>query len=339
MRSFQAAPAGAALLAAVLTGCGGATAASAPQDPCYPVADFALTERSGKTIHRDDLKGKVWVASFIFTCCNQACPQITRSMADLQDHLAGREGVLLVSFSVNPTVDDPATLRAYADSHGADPERWLFLTGEEALIYRLIRDSFHLHVEQNQGKERTPGNEVMHSPRLVLVDRQGQVRGYYDATQPEEVAQLRQRLAVMLSPLPAVNAGLNGLSAALLVIGYVTIRARRVRLHKACMLLALGVSAVFLASYLYYHLVVAGGQPTRFQAEGLPRLVYLGVLLSHTVLAIVAAPLALFTAYQGLRGQLPRHVRVARWTLPIWLYVSLTGVVVYWMLYHLYPSA
>ena len=104
------------------------------------------------------------------------------------------------------------------------------------------------------------------------------------------------------------------------------------------MLLALGVSALFLTSYLYYHLGVRHGQHTPFTGEGWVRTVYLAILLSHTVLAVLVAPLALFTAYQGIRDRLARHVRVARWTLPLWLYVSITGVIVYWMLYDLYPS-
>jgi uncharacterized membrane protein YozB (DUF420 family) len=147
----------------------------------------------------------------------------------------------------------------------------------------------------------------------------------------------------MIGPdgLPSVNAVLNATSALLLVTGYKAIRARRVPLHKACMLSALGVSAVFLASYLYYHFVVKAGQPTYFsdRAPDAPRWagwLYKAILSTHTLAAIVAAPLALFTAWQGLRGNLKRHVRVARWTLPIWLYVSITGVVVYWMLYRLY---
>jgi len=138
--------------------------------------------------------------------------------------------------------------------------------------------------------------------------------------------------------LPSVNAFLNGLSAVLLVAGYRAIRRRRVALHQTCMLTALGVSVLFLVSYLYYHFQVKGGQPTRFLGEGWVRPVYLTILLTHTVLAAVAAPLALVTAYLGLRGRLKRHVRIARWTLPIWLYVSVTGVVVYWMLYRLYPA-
>jgi uncharacterized membrane protein YozB (DUF420 family) len=148
----------------------------------------------------------------------------------------------------------------------------------------------------------------------------------------------------MIGPadLPSVNAVLNTISALLLTAGYKAIRARRIALHKICMLAALGVSAVFLASYLYYHFAVKAGQPTRFSerapdAPGWVGMLYLAILLSHTVLAVVAAPLALFTAWQGLRGNFKRHVRVARWTLPIWLYVSITGVVVYWMLYRLYP--
>jgi putative membrane protein len=141
--------------------------------------------------------------------------------------------------------------------------------------------------------------------------------------------------------LPAVNAVLNGTSAALLVLGYLAIKGRRITIHKACMLSALAVSALFLTSYLYFHFVVLEAKATRF-AERWPdssepvRYLYYAVLGSHTLLAIAAAPLALVTASLGLRNRLAGHVRLARWTLPIWLYVSLTGVVVYWMLYRLY---
>ena len=138
--------------------------------------------------------------------------------------------------------------------------------------------------------------------------------------------------------LPFLNAVLNGTSAMLLLVGYAAIRRRAIGIHRACMLSALVVSVVFLTCYLYYHLVVRKGEPTRFTAQGWVRPFYFTLLVSHTLLAAVAAPLALVTAYQGLRLRYKRHVRIARWTLPIWLYVSVTGVVVYWMLYHLYPS-
>jgi putative membrane protein len=147
----------------------------------------------------------------------------------------------------------------------------------------------------------------------------------------------------MISPddLPGVNAILNSSCVVLLILGYKAIRSGRVALHKACMLMALVVSAVFLGSYLYFHLVHRHGVATSFvgQNPSAPhwvRYIYYGVLLSHTVLAIVTAPLALYTAYLGLKNRLARHVWIARFTLPIWLYVSITGVVVYWMLYRLY---
>jgi uncharacterized membrane protein YozB (DUF420 family) len=136
--------------------------------------------------------------------------------------------------------------------------------------------------------------------------------------------------------LPSVNATLNAASACLLTLGYAAVRRRWLRLHAGCMLTALGVSVVFLASYLYYHLVVQGGKATAFSGEGWVRPLYFTVLISHMVLAAVVPPLALATIYQALRGQFARHVRLARWTLPTWLYVSVTGVVVYWMLYHLF---
>jgi uncharacterized membrane protein YozB (DUF420 family) len=144
----------------------------------------------------------------------------------------------------------------------------------------------------------------------------------------------------MIGPedLPSVNAALNGTSAVLLMAGYAAIRQRKIGVHKTCMLTALAVSTAFLASYLYYHFVVRGGKPTPFTGEGAARVVYFTVLLSHTVLAATVAPLAIITAYLGLRERINKHRRLARWTLPIWLYVSITGVVVYWMLYQLFPS-
>lgn len=140
--------------------------------------------------------------------------------------------------------------------------------------------------------------------------------------------------------LATVNAGLNGSCLALLVAGYVAIRARRETVHMVCMLAALAVSALFLGSYLYLHFVVKDGKPTYFteQHPDAPAWVgqlYLIVLGTHTVLAAIVPVLALYTAYLGLRDRRARHVRLARWTLPIWLYVSATGVVVYWMLYQM----
>jgi len=133
-----------------------------------------------------------------------------------------------------------------------------------------------------------------------------------------------------LADLPLLNASLNATSAVLLVIGYMLIRRGRVRQHRAVMISAFIVSTLFLTSYVIYH-ANAGSKP--FPGHGPVRLVYFAILITHIILAAAVPPLALITLTRGLRGRFDRHVAIARWTLPIWLYVSVTGVVVYWMLY------
>ena len=136
-----------------------------------------------------------------------------------------------------------------------------------------------------------------------------------------------------IADLPALNASLNALASVFLVAGYIMIRSGRRDAHKRCMLLALATSALFLASYVVYH-ANAGSVP--FRGVGAIRVVYFAVLIPHVILAATILPLALVTVARGLRGDYDRHVRIARWTLPLWLYVSVTGVIVYLMLYHLY---
>jgi putative membrane protein len=138
---------------------------------------------------------------------------------------------------------------------------------------------------------------------------------------------------VEITDLPALNASLNALASVFLVIGYVLIRNGRRDAHKRCMLTALTTSALFLISYVIYH---ANAGSVRFGGTGAIRVVYFAVLIPHVILAATILPLALVTTARGLRGDYPRHVRIARWTLPLWLYVSVTGVIVYAMLYHLY---
>lgn len=135
-----------------------------------------------------------------------------------------------------------------------------------------------------------------------------------------------------LRQLPTLNAALNAASAVLLVLGYRYIRRREIRAHRVCMLAAFGASTVFLVSYLTYHYQVGS---VRFSGTGWLRGAYLTILASHTLLAALVPPLAIVTLSRALAGRFDRHRRIARWTLPIWLYVSVTGVVVYWMLYHL----
>src|SRR5262249_52173318 len=176
------------------------------------------------------------------------------------------------------------------------------------------------------------GQAVEHAFTLVVVDRHGHVRGYYDGLpdrrwpDPEEsqtifetgTRRLKRQVDALLTPeappylprdFPRFNATLNAACAVLLLLGYAAVRRRLVRLHAACMLAALAVSALFLSSYLYFHLAIKGGKATRFedQAIGAPdwvRTAYLIILGTHTVLAAVATPLALYTAYQGLRGRI-----------------------------------
>jgi putative membrane protein len=133
------------------------------------------------------------------------------------------------------------------------------------------------------------------------------------------------------SDLPHLNAILNASSALLLLFGYVSIRRRNINLHRLFMLAGLGCSAAFLISYLLYH---AHAGSVRFQGKGWIRPVYFSVLLSHTFLAALIVPLVAITLRLALRKQFSGHRRVARWTFPLWIYVSITGVIVYIMLYH-----
>jgi len=136
-----------------------------------------------------------------------------------------------------------------------------------------------------------------------------------------------------VSDLPALNASLNGVATAFLVAGYVLIRRRRIAAHRASMMAAVAASALFLVSYVIYH-ANAGSRP--FTGTGPIRAIYFFILLTHIVLAAAIVPMVLITLSRALRERFDRHAAIARWTLPIWLYVSVTGVVIYVMLYRLY---
>jgi protein SCO1/2/putative membrane protein len=279
------------------------------------------------------------VAHFFFSQCNGDCNKTRPVMHRLQEVFAGKPDVMLVSISVNPDGDTAEQLQRYAQEQDADPDQWLFLTGSEAEVHAVIQNSFKKSAWRNRDA-KSPGDAFGHSPDLLVIDRDGVIDGYVDGKSPdaaEVVARHVRDVAGRKYVLPAVNAALNGSCTLLLIAGYVAIRRRQEKPHIACMVLALVVSAVFLSCYLYFHFVTQAGQPTAFRGEGWVRPLYFTILLTHTVLAATVAPLALYVAYQGLRDRRPQHVRVARWTLPIWLYVSVTGVVVYWLLYQVYP--
>lgn len=143
---------------------------------------------------------------------------------------------------------------------------------------------------------------------------------------------------MQVSDLPAVNAGLNGLATVLLSLGFVFIRQGRREAHRRCMLGAFATSCVFLITYVSHKILVQGAH-TRLGAEGWIRGFYYAMLLSHIVLAAAIVPLALMTLSRAWRGRLEAHRRLARWTWPVWMYVSVTGVLIYFMLYHWFPAA
>jgi protein SCO1/2/putative membrane protein len=282
-------------------------------------------------------------------------------MQRLQARLA-KTNVLLVSISVDPENDTPAVLRAYAQQFGASPDRWWFLTGRKSAIHDLVQQRFKLSLVEAPADRAAGAEAISHSDRLALVDR-GRIFGFFESSNPDALDALvarasRQALPSWVRTLPAVNASLNALCGALLLIGWFLIRRRpvavdkefvpmpspralgklaelpTVRAHATCMVLAVTTSALFLASYLVYH-SHAGSMP--FRSGGVPRVIYFTILVSHTTLAIAVVPLVFLTLSRALRQHFADHARIAQLTFPIWLYVSITGVVIYLMLYG-YPA-
>src|SRR5216684_4265885 len=149
------------------------------------VPEFVLVNQDGQNFGSAQLQGKIWIADFIYTTCPGPCPMISSRMSDLQKPLE-KSDVHLVSFSVDPEKDTPQVLRGYAEKLQADPGRWDFLTGPKSAIYKLSHDGFKLAVSDGSDAQELP----VHSTRMVLVDRHDQIRGYYDATEPETITKL-----------------------------------------------------------------------------------------------------------------------------------------------------
>ena len=302
------------------------------------VAEFRLTERSGKTLGREELLGSVWIANFIFTRCSGQCPILSMEMASLQRKLP--KWVRLVSFTVDPEYDTPEVLIEYAETYRAG-DRWWFFTGDRDAIYTLIHNNFQVNAEESG--EVDPGRAFSHSLRFMLVDQHGTIRGAYsgDKKNPREhLKHLEEDVYTLLGrwppilPLyffPPLNAALNGTALLLLLTGFMFIRKKKVNPHKACMVAAFLVSILFLICYLYYHWYHGA---TPFRGQGIIRTIYLSILISHIILAALVPILASITLWRAAKEQFEKHRRIAHWTLPIWLYVSVTGVVIYYLLYH-----
>ena len=162
-----------------------------------PVPDFALTERSGASIGLAQLRGKIWIADFIYTTCTDTCPLQTAMMAKLQQEYFDKPSIQLVSFSVDPERDTPQVLTQYANKHQADATRWFFLTGQRDRIMRLIQQGFHLAVAAGP-VDAEPGGMIPHSPRFVLVDREARIRGYYDSRELEAFVRLKNDIETLV---------------------------------------------------------------------------------------------------------------------------------------------
>ncbi|HEV3299752.1 MAG TPA: SCO family protein [Planctomycetaceae bacterium] len=158
------------------------------------VQDFTFTERSGRKVTKADLLGHPWLISFIFTRCAGPCPKVSGRMSDLQRLLAGTD-VKLVTLTVDPDFDKPDVLNRYAQSFGADANRWLYLTGDKAKTYRLINESFKMPVKEMTGPNREPGYEVLHSVNILRVNEKGVVVAKYNALDDVDVARLGHDLA------------------------------------------------------------------------------------------------------------------------------------------------
>lgn len=315
-----------------------AAVANSP-DAFGEVSPFEFEERRGATVTNETLAGEPWLVAFIFTRCATICPAMSQELSRAHAALEGT-GVKTVAISIDPEHDTPTVLNEYA-SHfpGGDSEDWLFLRADEATTHDLIRQSFKLAIDRVEGAD--PGMAISHSSMICAIDGEGQVRGYYNGTTPEGTQQAvrRMRFLAGLSPvdsiLPTLNAFLNGSAALFLVLGLLAIKAGQRERHGHLMRIAFAFSAAFLASYLYYHFVVipAQGGPVRYDGEGAAKTAYLILLLTHVLGAIVNLPMVLRTFWLAHKERWEDHKWWAKRTLPLWLYVSVTGVAVYMILY------
>ena len=347
------------------------------------VDDFSLTDQAGETVTLADLKGRPWVANFIFTRCVTQCPmmcaKIRTLIQDLNADPAKHNSVRFVTITIDPRNDSLDKIKEFAKIFGADPKEWLFLTGEEQPITQLVRHGFKVAAWENFGTDRLPGMEFAHSMHLIHVDEDGKILGRYESLNDQDLVTLQRvlegkiktpqrhkpalegtplpgelaavtpagpvatgsdplsKLPEWAKRLPATNAALNALATMLLLSGFMAIKAKQTGLHKQLMLTAFVVSIVFLGCYLTYHFALnkyTGEHGKKFLGTPSLSKVYYTILITHVILATAVPVLASITIWKGLTERWESHRRWAKVTFPIWLYVSVTGVIIYWMLYH-----
>ena len=303
------------------------------------IAPFELTRENGSRLSSESLRDQVWLAAFTFTRCPSSCPRISATLKGIQGQL-GSSNVKIISFSVDPKFDTPDVLMAYGEMFGADPARWWFLTGPEAEIYQLIQQSFMLPVAAATPEQLKEGAEaVAHSERIALIDKDLKLVKFFDSNAPDEIKSLialakRRDLSGWVKFLPKLNATLNATSFLFLMTGWFLIRSGRWRAHAFMMITCLAISGAFLACYLTYH-YFAG--TVRFPGSGQVRSLYLSILLSHTILAVALVPMIALSVLKAVCKDFQGHKKIAQITFPVWVYISVTGVVIYLMLYELNP--
>lgn len=315
------------------------------------VEDFTFTERGGEEVSLEDLLGTPWVAVPFFRGCTGPCPSLTSDLhTTFQERLAGSP-VRVVSFTLDASVDTPEALDEYAKTYGIDSDRWLFLTGDDkAELQRFVRESLKVPVSESEEAGIEYGQSITHGTRLPVIDAEGFIAGWYECARvnfedPADFEASIDALAsralalVQKSNLPLFNAIMNGLATVLMLLGFAAIKRGDREGHGKLMKAAFAASAVFLAGYLYYHLAVQSKLgPTKLNATGAVLTAYYVMLASHILLAIVNLPMILRTLWLAHKEDWERHRWWAVRTFPIWLYVSVTGVIVYLVLYPLNPT-
>lgn len=162
-----------------------------------PIGSFRFTDSAGNTFTDADVRGKVVVFACFFTCCTEFCPALSGTMARLQGELRDVPNMRLISLSVDPDTDTPEKLTKYAEAFGAEPSRWTLLTGPRDAVEPFVRTKLHQAVEENKAADRTAGTKMLHSNKLVLVDGDGEVRGFFDGTQADEVDKLKVMIRLL----------------------------------------------------------------------------------------------------------------------------------------------
>jgi uncharacterized membrane protein YozB (DUF420 family) len=307
----------------------------------FDVGDFTLTNQLGESFGLADLKGKVWLADIVFTSCAGPCPEMMRRMAELQTAVPSNQPVRFVTLTTHPEVDTPEVFRRYGQRFGVQSKRWHLLTGSKKQIATAALDGLKLTaLDKELAQQENPNDLFIHSTIFVLIDKKGRAREVFESDAPDMKPRMLEAIdkvakEVTLYDLPKVNAGLNALSAVLLTIGFIAIKRGNKTIHRNCMVGALTCSAIFLGCYLYYHFHAGR---TVFKDPAWFRPIYLTMLLTHTILAVAILPMIVVTVVRAAKQRFEAHKRIARWTWPIWMYVSITGVLIYFLLYQIFPQ-